>query len=200
MIETDPRRTAVYRFYDTDGSLLYVGVAVDPKARWYGHAQDKPWWPDVAVKEIEWFDGRSAAERAEIKAIQDERPRYNIHPTFWPKAAADVDPDEPGIDFVEWVRRMARKSGYHIGVRGAASALARAGGIPTGTVRYFFEEKKAPKFGGFYGNYAPEPPSVVLLRAFAKAFDMPISAVMIRAGVASAEDFTRGLAAHAENE
>lgn len=72
-----PERTALYRLYDADGRLLYVGITSNPKARWGAHARDKHWWPEVARKTTEWFETRKSAERIEKIEVEDERPRYN---------------------------------------------------------------------------------------------------------------------------
>lgn len=71
-------RTAVYRLYDADGSLLYVGTSNQPEARWKQHAPEKPWWPQVARKDIEWYPDRPKALTAEALAIITESPRYNV--------------------------------------------------------------------------------------------------------------------------
>ncbi len=68
---------ALYRFYDAAGSLLYIGLTVDPGTRWKTHRREKPWWLDVANISIEHFPDRASVERAERVAIQTERPRYN---------------------------------------------------------------------------------------------------------------------------
>lgn len=70
-------RTALYRLYDLDNHLLYVGISNKPLARWALHASDKAWWGDVAVRDIEWFPTRTEAEQAEVKAIAVEGPRWN---------------------------------------------------------------------------------------------------------------------------
>lgn len=71
-------RTALYRLHDAEGVLLYVGITSDPQQRFSAHKQDKPWWPDVARKSIEWYDTRADAELAEEAAIKIKSPRYNI--------------------------------------------------------------------------------------------------------------------------
>ncbi|MFI6228591.1 GIY-YIG nuclease family protein [Micromonospora echinospora] len=68
--------TCTYRFYDASDGLLYVGVADDFDARWKGH-QKKPWWPDVARKEVIWFDNRLDALYEESRAIDLEHPLHN---------------------------------------------------------------------------------------------------------------------------
>lgn len=72
------RRTALYRLFDAEGRLLYVGIAYNPRARWLGHSSTKPWWKQVARREVEWHETRSAALGAEAEAIVNERPLYNI--------------------------------------------------------------------------------------------------------------------------
>lgn len=73
------RRTALYRLYGADGSLLYIGIAFNPPTRWYAHACDKGWWPEVTRKEVShWYESRREAETAERSAILTEMPKYNI--------------------------------------------------------------------------------------------------------------------------
>lgn len=70
-------RTALYRLYDTDGRLAYVGIAKDPAGRWKQHARYSEWWPKVTNKAVTWFDSRDGAEHAEKAAIKTEGPLYN---------------------------------------------------------------------------------------------------------------------------
>lgn len=72
------RRTALYRLSDSEGRLLYVGIAFEPKVRWASHASEKAWWPDVAERTVEWHESRTAAAAAEIVAIREEKPLYNV--------------------------------------------------------------------------------------------------------------------------
>jgi len=181
MINLYKRRTAVYRFYDADNQLLYVGVTANPKARWNAHARDKEWWPEVASKAIQWFGDRHPAEFAEYVAIQTEGPKYNRHPAPWPRPPVPhLDPEEQGIDFVEWVIRKAQARGFRIGTPGAVSSLAYAGGTDAYRMRRFLNRG------------SKQPLGVAFLRALAKALDMSFADLMIRAGVATAEDFSRG--------
>jgi predicted GIY-YIG superfamily endonuclease len=73
----EPERTALYRLYDADEHLLYVGITTNPKTRWGRHARDKHWWPEVSRKTVEWFETRKSAERIEKIEVEEERPRYN---------------------------------------------------------------------------------------------------------------------------
>lgn len=73
-----PVRTALYRFYDHHGTLLYIGIAEDPQRRRSEHASRKPWWSEVAKQSIEWHATRGHALAAEAAAIRDEHPRHNV--------------------------------------------------------------------------------------------------------------------------
>lgn len=86
---TDQRPHTLYRFYDEDGSLLYVGITCRPSERWKRHAAGKPWWLDVAEVRLQHYLGRDAVLTAEVAAIQTEYPRYNI-------VGAVGQPSEPG--------------------------------------------------------------------------------------------------------
>lgn len=73
----EERRAAVYRLYDADDSLLYVGSAYDPAERAKAHERTD-WWPLVARREDEWHDSREAAYDAELRAIAKGAPAHNV--------------------------------------------------------------------------------------------------------------------------
>lgn len=70
--------TTLYRFYDVDGRVLYIGIAMGVHCRWARHAQEKRWWQEVASARLEHFPTREAATEAERAAIADEEPVYNV--------------------------------------------------------------------------------------------------------------------------
>jgi prevent-host-death family protein len=76
-------RTALYRLYDAGDELLYVGIADDPKIRFRRHRDEKPWWPQVAMKDIEWLADRETAQAEELRVIEGEMPRYNRQGVRW---------------------------------------------------------------------------------------------------------------------
>lgn len=84
-------RTAVYRLYDADKVLLYIGMTDDPDRRFAEHEVDKTWWPLVVDRVVEWHDSRKAASVAEFAAIRSERTVHNKHGSPWA-----VKPPEPG--------------------------------------------------------------------------------------------------------
>lgn len=73
---TDQRQAAVYRLYDADGGLLYIGSSCNPVRRYRDH-YSKPWWPLVARRVEEWHPTQTDAYAAEMKAIAAEGPAHN---------------------------------------------------------------------------------------------------------------------------
>jgi DNA-binding transcriptional regulator YhcF (GntR family)/predicted GIY-YIG superfamily endonuclease len=76
----NPGPTALYRLYDADDELLYVGISADPEGRWKQHSASATaagWWPQVTRKEVRWFPTREAADEAETAAIEAEHPLHN---------------------------------------------------------------------------------------------------------------------------
>lgn len=69
---------ALYRFWNDEQQLLYVGITLDPGRRWHEHRNDKPWWSEVASITIETHPNRTAVLAAEQTAIRTEHPAYNI--------------------------------------------------------------------------------------------------------------------------
>jgi hypothetical protein len=74
---TETKPTALYRHFDSDGRLLYVGISLSAIIRLAEH-RASPWFDDIARVEIERHPTRKAALAAERKAIRDERPLHNI--------------------------------------------------------------------------------------------------------------------------
>jgi|GEM_PF-3631458 len=75
------RDTCVYRFYDADENLLYVGLSMNLNSRLNSHRRTE-WWTDVVRCDVEWFEGREPARVAERRAILDEAPIHNrMRPT-----------------------------------------------------------------------------------------------------------------------
>lgn len=68
----------LYRFYDDDDTLLYVGLTINPGKRMERHKSDKEWWTEVARIEMEQHLDLEALQTAERIAIQTEKPVHNI--------------------------------------------------------------------------------------------------------------------------
>ena len=69
-------RTSLYRHFDIDGALLYVGMSLNHVARLRQHSS-KSWFFEVVRVDVEHFATRELADAAETRAIQTEKPRYN---------------------------------------------------------------------------------------------------------------------------
>lgn len=70
----------LYRFFDADGVLLYVGISLHGIQRMSNHQTTQPWWSSVSRTSLEHFPDRESAREAERAAIASEGPRYNIAP------------------------------------------------------------------------------------------------------------------------
>lgn len=72
----------VYRVYDAEGRLLYVGCTKDPVTRLRSHfgqaRTPTPWWRLSANYSIEAFNSHKAALAAEARAIVAEHPMFNV--------------------------------------------------------------------------------------------------------------------------
>lgn len=67
----------LYRYYDSEGELLYVGITINLAGREAKHRR-RAWWPLVADVHLEEHPGRVSALAAERAAIHHEKPIYNI--------------------------------------------------------------------------------------------------------------------------
>lgn len=68
----------LYRFFDCEGELLYIGLSLNAVARATQHRGDKFWWDDIASMTIEKVPLAQLAQR-EAEAIQQEHPLHNRH-------------------------------------------------------------------------------------------------------------------------
>lgn len=67
----------LYRHFDSEGRLLYIGIANNPKRRMYGHAR-APWFETVARSTYQRLRNRAEAALAEVQAIRTEKPLWNV--------------------------------------------------------------------------------------------------------------------------
>lgn len=76
---TKTRVCELYRHFDKEGQLLYVGISFRAVERLMkGHKNNAHWFDQVARIEIERFPSRSEALQAEKAAISKDQPKYNI--------------------------------------------------------------------------------------------------------------------------
>jgi hypothetical protein len=69
--------SGLYRHFDADGNLLYVGVTDNFLARNRGHSINAPWKDEIATIELE-VCSKAIATGLERRIIADELPRYNL--------------------------------------------------------------------------------------------------------------------------
>lgn len=75
---TTDRAHVLYRAYDENFSLLYVGITANPGVRLRKHAERKWWWGNVSQIQLQHFSSRDALEAAEREAIATESPVFNV--------------------------------------------------------------------------------------------------------------------------
>ncbi len=72
-----PPGTKLYRHFDMQGRLLYVGISLSAIQRLGQHQKESRWFDSITRVEIETFRTRDEAMVAEAKAIATEHPLYN---------------------------------------------------------------------------------------------------------------------------
>ena len=89
---------ALYRFWDKNKNLLYIGISSNFVGRLKAHNYAAEWFGQTANVTIEHYDNRKDVERAEKQAIQTELPQYNkthnpnyeSHVQHWRKLKQDI--------------------------------------------------------------------------------------------------------------
>ncbi len=73
----EPSNQTLYRFFNANHELLYVGITNNPFNRFSGHSKDKNWFNEIAYSTFEHYPNRLAVDKAETAAIKAEKPKYN---------------------------------------------------------------------------------------------------------------------------
>ena len=73
-----PKCCEMYRHFDKNGKLLYVGVSYTTFERLMQHRAASDWFDRIVRIEIERFPTREAALWAEEIAIKEEKPLFNV--------------------------------------------------------------------------------------------------------------------------
>lgn len=104
----------LYRLFDAENNLLYVGASMYGPARMEAHRRDKSWWPEVVRAEFEHYETKHLATVAEADVIRLEKPRYNrAGPHICAKPADIKRLTEADIDLRRRERTMYRVPGLH---------------------------------------------------------------------------------------
>lgn len=72
----------LYRMYDREERLVYVGITQSPEARILKH-RTRPWYPWVFRIDAHAYPSRALAREAELEAIRTEHPAVNIEGRVW---------------------------------------------------------------------------------------------------------------------
>lgn len=67
----------LYRHFDAEGRLLYVGISLSAVERLKQHVARSGWSAEIASITVETHADREAAMKAEREAVERERPLYN---------------------------------------------------------------------------------------------------------------------------
>jgi predicted GIY-YIG superfamily endonuclease len=122
--------TTLYRLYDKQGDLLYVGISVGGLQRLKQHRDSKDWFLEVASATFTHYPSRAEALKAEAQAIHSEHPRYNValpHPN--PKGYRPRKSKIEGLSD-EQVASLDKLTRQHFGMEVDAFLVAcRTGGI-----------------------------------------------------------------------
>jgi predicted GIY-YIG superfamily endonuclease len=106
------RPHGLYRFFDHEGVLLYVGITVNLPTRLASHADEKPWWTNVARMTVEYHPSRDLVLDAERLAIATERPLHNVqHNRRAGSIPRPISRRQGGPQLPGWTY-MSRASGY----------------------------------------------------------------------------------------
>lgn len=107
----------VYRAYDVDGVLLYVGCTYDFGARRNQHGRkSSAWSARVARWSVRWYANREDALAVEHRAILTENPQHNV--TYEERARRSAATDrrqrsdeqvDRRADLIEVMARLRRR-------------------------------------------------------------------------------------------
>jgi predicted GIY-YIG superfamily endonuclease len=70
--------TYLYKLYDKDNNLLYVGITTNYKIRFRIHSKKQFWWNKVSRRWIKKYSSRTLALKVEKRIIAHQKPKYNI--------------------------------------------------------------------------------------------------------------------------
>ena len=137
----------LYRHFDEQGALLYVGISISTVRRLAQHKTKAAWFSSIAHIQVKRFPTRAAARQAEIKAIIRERPKYNLAHSVTPSPPTMQPPTQSGIDTIArrkklpvsskpvWASVGDARSGLKLGYRKGVRGSVWAGKLVTNGVR-----------------------------------------------------------------
>lgn len=139
--------TCVYRIYDVNDVLLYVGITNNLTIRWSEH-KSKPWWRAAGNHyDVRWYPTRATAAMHEKHAIMTEHPKRNS----LCRSPNPAKPRHPGVysvkeiaEFfhfsVKTVREMIRQDGFPQRLAGLPASAGRGARYSAAEVEAYFTQ------------------------------------------------------------
>lgn len=161
--EASPRFNQLYRHFDADGQLLYVGISFSAVYRLSQHRDSSNWYERIAKVTIENFPSRQEVVEAERRAITEENPIHNkVHrpkPVYTRFKTRLADSRQAGVSRVELTTRLVSFQPFYK-FSEAASTL----GVPLETLKRWIDEGLLSyiEFEGAVpkGKYEGRPPKL----------------------------------------
>ena len=130
----------LYRHFDKEGTLLYVGVSLSAVKRLGEHKQNARWFDLISRIEMEPFETRKEVLEAERIAILTENPKYNLRVPVISEVKVNTLKGVPRAlpNSSEFVRRtdLIHKVIKHFG---SQRALAKAISVSDGAVSHWLK-------------------------------------------------------------
>jgi hypothetical protein len=95
----------LYRYFDENDRLLYVGITKNQFSRLQSHAMSAKWFGLIHKATFRHFTSRHDVKRAELKAIATENPLFNIQGISSNHPGADRD----SLDWLNHIVEMSNK-------------------------------------------------------------------------------------------
>lgn len=112
----------LYRHYNADKTLLYIGISTTFFTRLRDHKSVSHWFNEIVTVTIQHFTTLQEALKAETCAIKHERPLYNKKDLVPPKKRTCAKKPKSGVrvflyldsKLSDWVASEAEKFGINI--------------------------------------------------------------------------------------
>lgn len=119
------RPHAVYKHFDANGQLLYIGVSLNHFARLAQHSDTSHWFNDIARIEVIACATRADALAKERSLIRAERPKHNKQHNRDQLVVVDRHAELPPTPLNKPVDPRKPKYGYQTRINGAYMLRAK---------------------------------------------------------------------------
>jgi len=90
----------VYRLFDADARLIYIGCTYDVESRLKSHRHVMWWAPQIARIKITVHPTKAAAHEVERAAITAEKPRWNVNGKWAARSTFGVQ------DYADYIKAL----------------------------------------------------------------------------------------------